>query len=98
MAHNTEDYLERLEIAYDTGCWLMKRVPADDRRVGDAQINDEDTNELIILRRITLEEAQQLVIERTTDDTVENELLGIVILPIESKIVQAIKRQKQYGN
>jgi hypothetical protein len=98
MANDTSDYIERIEVAHEAGCWIMKHVPAQERRVGDAQINDQRTNALIILRRITPDEAKQMVLAHTSDDAPLNESLGIVILPIESKIVQAIKRQKKHGN
>ena len=98
MAHNTEEYILRLELAWDAGCWLFKHVSAAEKQPGDAQINDEKTNALLYLRRITLDEAKEIVCERMSNDTAENESLGIVILPVESKIVQALKRQKRYGN
>lgn len=91
MANHIEEYLTAVEACHDCGGWIMKHV--EERGDGDIQVNDKHTNQIIYMRRITLAEAQQLITECT-----DEERPPIVLLPITSKLVRAIKKAKKDGD
>jgi hypothetical protein len=89
---DVQSQLDEVRNLKNRGFWFFKHVAQDEATEGDVQTNDAATNTLVYMRRISLEEAEQII---RTDDPDRPRL---VMLPPTSLIVRTLRRKSDYGH